>query len=528
MNHSVFIKTVLFIIQGIDNSYENSFLKRIIDGIIGFFNKINEFYENSIMAGFTRTITQLLYSSAILQFFFKRGNLSKWYENSVIFLIINGLINFPSKLLKKVYLKFENIFIESKIISFVTYVLSKFEIIAGLFIFMMIVIPHNRWDNRYSLIISFVLAGLVFINIIIQRNWEFNIKAIDFTLILFMVLVVLSVVASMSESSRFLAFYVTSFLFVLIIVSSIKSEKALGAFIEIILIGIAITGLYGVWQVVTKAVAFDPSLTSIELSEGMPGRIFSTMHNPNNYAQVLIMTLPFFAAVILNAKSFVKKVVYLGLALAPMISLFYTGSRSGWIGLAVAVFVFTFFFNKRLIPFVILGGVMLFPFMPSHVHRRLFTIFRTGADTSSQYRVEILQTFYPMLRDYYLWGLGLGTNIFMRVINNYHQYTKATPLHTHVLYLQIWIETGLLGILSFMWLIYRTLKNSIICMSNTSKEMKNILIAGVTSLAGVLTIGVVEYIWYYQRVMFLFWIVVGIVFAATSIVFNKNRKLSES
>ena len=47
------------------------------------------------------------------------------------------------------------------------------------------------------------------------------------------------------------------------------------------------------WQVVTDAVAFDPSLTSIEQSEGLPGRIYSTMANPNNYSQILIMTLPF-------------------------------------------------------------------------------------------------------------------------------------------------------------------------------------------------------------------------------------------
>ena len=116
----------------------------------------------------------------------------------------------------------------------------------------------------------------------------------------------------------------------------------------------------------------------------------------------------------------------------------------------------------------------------------------------------------------------------MRIVDTYYQYTKATPVHTHVLYLQIWVEMGIVAILSFLWFIYRTIKNSIICITDSTKEMKNILIAGVSALAGALTISLVEYIWYYPRVMVIFWVIVGILLAATSVVFNKNRKLSES
>ena len=41
-------------------------------------------------------------------------------------------------------------------------------------------------------------------------------------------------------------------------------------------------------------------------------------------------------------------------------------------------------------------------------------------------------------------------------------------------------------------------------MAESTKEMKNILIAGVSALSGVLTIALVEYIWYYPRVMVIF------------------------
>jgi len=36
-----------------------------------------------------------------------------------------------------------------------------------------------------------------------------------------------------------------------------------------------------------------------------------------------------------------------------------------------------------------------------------------------------------------------GSDIFRQLIQNYKLYTKAVPPHTHILYLQIWIEMGL-------------------------------------------------------------------------------------
>ncbi|MDQ2085618.1 O-antigen ligase family protein [Herbivorax sp. ANBcel31] len=528
MYDSVFIKAVLFITSRIDSSYENSFFKKVIDFIINIFKKLNVFYENSIAGRSIKRLAELFHNSAILGFFFKKGSLSKWYEESLFFVALNGIVNFPSRLFKKAYLIFEEVFLESKIICLIRNVLSRMEIIAGLLMVLLLVVPNDRWNNRYNLIIAFALTGLVFINTVIQRNWKFNVKAMDFTLIIFMITVAVSVIATFSESINFLAFYITCFILVMAMVSFLKTEKSLKTFIEIILIGVVITGIYGIWQVATDAVAFDPSLTDIEQSEGLPGRIYSSMGNPNNYAQILIMFLPFFASIIMNSKSFLKKSLYLIMALPPLLALFYTGSRSGWIGLAVAIMVFVFFAQKRLIPFIIVGGIIMIPFLPAHMYYRLLTIFNTEGDTSTQYRVEILQTIYPMLKDHAVLGSGLGTDAFMRVVNNYYQYTKGTPVHTHVLYLQIWIEMGIVAILSFMWFTYRTIKNSIICMADSTREMKNILIAGVSSLAGVLTIGIVEYIWYYPRVMVIFWLIIGILLSGISIVFNKNRKLSES
>jgi len=91
------------------------------------------------------------------------------------------------------------------------------------------------------------------------------------------------------------------------------------------------------------------------MNQGMPGRIYATMSNPNNFGEILVMSLPFYVSVILNSKTFFKKMIYFIMALPPLLALFNTGSRSSWIGFAVSVIVITFCSIKAF-AFIILGG----------------------------------------------------------------------------------------------------------------------------------------------------------------------------
>ena len=530
LNNSVLLKPIFFIIRIINTSYEGSVFKRVMDFIFGFFRRLNTAYENSFTSYLVRSITNFFYNSAIIGFFIGKGRFSRWWEESLFYRAINGIFEMPSKFLKGFYQKHEEFFLGSIIIRLVRGLLSKLEFIVGLFLIIILVVPNERWNNIYNVGIAVFLCFLIFINTIIQRHWIFNFKALDFTLILFMVAITLSFITSLNSSAslKYMLFYFAGFLMVLGIVSTVKNEGSLQTIIEMFLLGIAVIGAYGVWQAVTGAVAFDPSLTDPELNQGMPGRVYATMANPNNYGEILIMALPFFISVILNSKTFLKKVFYIIMSLLPLIALFYTGSRSSWIGFAASVLVLTFLLNKRLLPFVFLGGVMVIPFLPQHVYNRLFTIFKAGKDSSAVTRINILKTVWPMFKTYMFSGVGLGTDVFRQVIQNYRQYSKVVPPHTHVLYLQIWIEAGIAGFITFIWYIYRTIKNSVIGVYNSTGSLKNINAAGVASLAGILTTSLVEYSWYYPRVKVVFWGILGILTAAVALTEAKNRKLSEN
>ncbi len=57
----------------------------------------------------------------------------------------------------------------------------------------------------------------------------------------------------------------------------------------------------------------------------------------------------------------------------------------------------------------------------------------------------------------------------------------------------------------------------------SDKYLKYTIIAGISSLAGILVVGVAEYVWYYPRVMVIFWVVVGLLLAALNLTGSKEK-----
>ena len=395
-----------------------------------------------------------------------------------------------------------------------------FHIIVAACLFVLALVPDKNWYNGYNTVIVLALLGIMLISSFTRGFDSGSLRgAVNPALYVFIALVAFMQATSLSRSltSRSFVFYITAFLMTFIILYAVKTVDNINSLLDILLIGISLTGLYGVWQFVTHAIPFDPSLTDVDLNQGMPGRIFSTMGNPNNYAELLVLTLPFYFSAVMNAKNNIKKLLYMCLAVPPLAALAFTGSRSGWIAVACTIGVIVFFKNKKLIPILLVLGLTAIPFLPTYIYRRILTIF-DPSDTSAAYRGLILDTVSPMFRDFWVTGLGLGSDLFLKISARYYQLTTKPPIHTHMLFLQIWLETGLAGIVSFLWFMVKSFRESIKGIySDIDYRLKNIVIAGVAALAGILVMGLGEYVWFYPRLMMFFWVVVGIVLAALKV-----------
>jgi O-antigen ligase len=190
----------------------------------------------------------------------------------------------------------------------------------------------------------------------------------------------------------------------------------------------------------------------------------------------------------------------------------FTYSRSGWIGLAGAVVLFFAFQNWRLVPLLLLVGIVAVPFLPTSIYNRVLTIGNLQ-DTSTRYRFYIYEATGNLLRDHGLRGVGLGSDVMKTVFQQYPPMPDGNyPIHTHNNYLQMWGEVGLFGLLAYLALILGQLKAGVRAyVQSTDRRVKRMLSAAVSALCGILVISLAEYTWFYPRNMFLFWFLFGVI-----------------
>lgn len=508
---SKILKFILYVVYKTSVIFSESFLYK---GIIKFANLLKVLFLNSKLG----------------EFVVKDNFLIKTWDKSVSFILITRVLNYPANLLKNKYEKVEKYFENTLVIAFFLKIFKRFEVIVALTLCIIILIPDHLWFNMYTAVAILILLILYVIKAVVQKYEKFNIRALDFVLLLFMISIIISLFIStnIGLSARFLLFNISSFMFLIIIVSVIKNNQYLARFLNVLLIGIAITAIYGVWQAITKSIPFDPSLTDVNLNQGMPGRIYSTFGNSNNYAKMLVMMIPYYGAKVLNEETVFGKIIFSALGTISIVALGYTGTRAAWIAVAFSIFILCALKNKKLIPFMLLGGLMSFFFLPDYIRRRILTIFQASNDSSFQYRIKIINTVLPALKDNWLWGIGLGTDTFTQIVEKYHQYTDKTPIHSHVFYMQLWIETGLMGIVTFLWFTLRTMKSAMVTMyKKLDNEITNVLAAGISSTVGILTMGFLDYIWFYPRVMLMFWVNIALILSCLNIIRNRKIKNSE-
>lgn len=500
----------------------------IVNFLLTLFNRAGRVYKESatarILHGIAVWFKSLFSGSSIWNFAVREESISTLWKSSGVLRLMEANINFPSRIFRNFYEGHKQAFSDSYIFKLLDVILVRFEVFPALFLILVFAVPHTRWNNIYGTAGVLALVLLYFVKTIMYSDESFDLKSIDFILFVFMLSVVLATVTSYypKDSLRILLFFITCFLLLLVLVSSVKSGRSLGLLLELMLVGVSLSGLYGIWQHIV-GVPINPAYTDLSLNEGMPGRVYSTMGNPNNYAELLILTMPFFWTVIANSRSMIKKAAYIFMAIPPLIALFYTGSRSGWGAFAAAILVVVFFTNRKLILPLIVVGVLCIPLLPDFIYHRIQTIW-DPRDTSAHYRQLILKSIAPMFKDFWFTGVGLGSTPFMKVAQAYEQYTKAAVAHSHNLFLQIWIETGFIGIVTFMWSTVRLVKK---CMANifggTDKYVNNVLIAAVASITGIFVMGLVEYVWFYPRILLAFWVDISIILAGLKILASKNE-----
>ena len=357
-----------------------------------------------------------------------------------------------------------------------------------------------------------------------NRSAVFSLKRIDPVFIIYFLSIAASAVYSMFGAARGAASLTTSLLylaaiaFAFLIANTYFEQPRLILLIRVLVAAAALVALYGIYQFL-RGIPIDVTQTD-QTTGGASlamGRADSTLGNPNVMAAWLLLVIPFSAALAFFAKNWLRRVFAASVTLLLVVGLLLTQSRSGWVGLFVAGVVFVFLIDWRLIPLFAIAGALSIPFWPGFILDRLLI---AGTDTSSVYRWTIYAGSLRMALANWATGIGIGLEYFKRYINNYVYFAYETaPVHSHNLFLQIWLESGIVAILSFLWAMARLIKKGARSMkpNGTDNEMRYILVACISAIIGFLVMGCFEYVWFFPRCMNHFFMIVGIFMCAVNL-----------
>lgn len=491
-----------------------SILYRSIYWLISKFNTLYRYSgTHRILVKMSETLKSCFDGSGLWRFIRRDEKCGKFFEYSIFYKVIQSVINLFIIGARKLASICSAWYESSILYRLLDKLVSRFELLIGTVILIHTVIPHQRWHNQYTLVLVFCTALLYFIKLVHDRSSSLDIKKVDFALIVFGLSVLFAAATSIAPraSLRSFTFYAVMFLMVLIMVNSLKTEEQIKSLMHVIIAGVTLASVYGIWQYANN-IQVDPRMVDVRFSKGVR-RVFSTMGNPNDYAAYLILTIPYFITAFLQSKSRKVKFILAAFTALVLVNLVLTSTRAAWIAFVIATFVYVFLKNRKLIPLLVLVGIAALPFIPESIMMRIRYV---GKDSSSLYRIKIWKSSLGMLKDYWVTGIGLGPEAVMGLFANYSQI--QTPAHSHMLPIEIWLEMGLLGIMSFIWFVARIVKKGCITIFNTKNAFANNLIAAsVASYAAILAMGLTDYVWFYPRTMNMFWFNTGIFLAAINL-----------
>lgn len=233
----------------------------------------------------------------------------------------------------------------------------------------------------------------------------------------------------------------------------------------------------------------------------------------NDLASYLIMVLVLLVAILVaNRLNNISQLAFNSLGVLLGTCLILSFSRGSWLGFFLALLLMLFLSKNfaRLIPLVIISMLLLF--LPAIKERFAFT-FQGEGDAD---RLIVWAAAWRMIAENPFLGKGIGT--FM---DYFHTYVPDKVVqYAHNCYLQIWAETGVFSLLSFLLFIgaifYKGIKAFKIGKSP-------VLLGLLCALFGFLVHSFFDTQFYSLQLAYLFWVILGITVAVTRLELSRSQ-----
>jgi putative inorganic carbon (HCO3(-)) transporter len=110
-------------------------------------------------------------------------------------------------------------------------------------------------------------------------------------------------------------------------------------------------------------------------------------------------------------------------------------------------------------------------------------------------------------------GIGPGNNAFNKIYPLYMR-PRYSALSAYSVILEIAVETGIIGLTCFLWLLVVTLRQGWLQLQRL-RELRNTqglwLMAAIATIVGMLAHGSVDTVWYRPQVNTLWWLMMAMI-----------------
>ncbi|MCD5410537.1 MAG: O-antigen ligase family protein [Clostridiales bacterium] len=365
------------------------------------------------------------------------------------------------------------------------------------------------------------LAFAVFISFIAKEKVTKTIKLEPFCILFFGFLALAVLVSPFKVSSiRTLTLYFSGMIFAYTLVNLLNTDKRLINFMKVNVSAGLFQSFYAILQYNFK-ISMGGTWVDVEAFGEVTTRAMGTLGNPNVLAKYLVIVGVMAVIIVLTEKKIWERLFYGFCGAMIFTGLLLSLSRGGWLAFLFAITVFFVLTDKRLLIAIGTMGVLSIVMLPDIIMRRFASIANL-ADSSNAYRISIWIGTIDLVQYHWLRGVGLGLEAFSYQYQ-YFVFGSALAVHSHNLFLQLASETGVLGLIAFFVFLLALWKWAILSIPRMPCRKNVIFTYGLlAAMAGHILHGMVEHVWFDPRILFFFWVIIGLVISSVEIGVETN------
>lgn len=238
-------------------------------------------------------------------------------------------------------------------------------------------------------------------------------------------------------------------------------------------------------------------------------RVFSTLVNPNILAGYLVLVIAYSTAFFNQTKAYKKwRLAFLVTGLLAALCLLYTYSRGNWVACAVMLLAFCVLFcRKAFIPILGGGAAVLATGGTAVLHRLASIQGGYGGDTSIALRMAYLKSTKWIIEEFPL-GVGWYGYRFVYPTYNFYLADKSVIMyHCHNIFLNVWAELGLHGLLAFLVVWFGIFLPAAwrLAYHGRSLWLKAMGRGYVLATVGIIVGGLTDHVYFNTQMGLLFW-----------------------